>query len=1308
MAVKVEGVGGSQIPISIHKSPGVALIDTGATKSCMSSTFYNSIKSNCTLAPIQTRVRGATGTSLKPLGSVNVPVQITDKHFEQSFIVCEALQRPIILGLDFLQTYKIGINWTRVGNPLLTINEVVVMTLETEDPIQQPIIVSGSYQIPARTMATIETNVDIPLDHKGYYHDSIVNREWQELNPSVYFQPMSYHTTHAGSQKIPITLINLEEEPLLLEKGEVVAFLEVIDPEVYHIETETVYKMGVQSKREIPLADIPYTSPSSDDIPLSEEERRMLVSPADVEVHRKIALKDAPVSARIKRQFSAMCDEFDDIFSKDSSDVGRTPLVTMEIPTGDHPPLVQRPYTLPLKHAEWVQSELDLLEKAGIIIRSTSPWASPIVIVPKRTSPDEPPRRRMCVDYRALNTLLPPIKKAFSNAKGVISLVPLPKIDEIYARLRGSQIFTTLDLRSGYHHIALSEESKPKTAFVVPTMGKFHYTMVPFGLAQAPAYFQRLIDEVLVGLPFAFGYLDDILIHSEYPEIHLDHLRTIFERLRAADLKLKADKCNFLKQHIQYLGHLVSSEGIEPLPEKLEAMEKMPAPTNPKEVRQFLGLTGYYRKFVPRYSDIAKPLTNLTKKDEPFVWTELCESTFQLLKQKLMESPILKYPDPNLPYILFTDASGYAWAGVLTQEHESIIEEKKVCYKHPITYVSGLFKNNQTRWAAMTKEAFAIYMCYKRLSYYLQDAEVTIYTDHLPLQKFLQKATLNSKVNNWAVEMEGTYMKIKHIAGIKNTLADTLSRLIQMDPAYENTPEPPGQEFGYNVFEQLPDIQVAWVTLEDILEVGEMNAQEKKYPLHTLNFSDESLKGIQKGDAFIQKILAQLEKKNMKEGEPYFLKEGVLHRYVVESGETYEVIVVPRILIGTVLKLAHDDLGHNGSTRTYMALKRLYYWKGMKTMIEKYVKDCSQCQQVNVATQKYHKMHFKVPTTPMEFISMDLIGEFHPVSSRGNRYALTAVCMLTGFTFCIPIPNKTAEEVVKAYQHQIYMKFGGSLKILTDNGTEFRNALFEEVATRLGVRYRPYSPPYHPQSNGRIEGFHRFLKAAITKHIAGTIEWDEVVDMACAAYNFMPNENSKESPFFLMFGRDPILPLNQLLKPRIRYMGDEKGLLSLESLQRVYQLAVKNLELARSKYDRETSNKREVVVTSGTRVMIKDHTAGPWEPKYKGDYRVVRSFASQVELKPVGGGKIRRAHITDLKYVLPADQIIDKTPKPRDFGRVTKLFVNLDKLPDLNWSWEQINQDGGACATPTAASNTRTTYSTSMRVSAVVTKPTDK
>ena len=235
---------------------------------------------------------------------------------------------------------------------------------------------------------------------------------------------------------------------------------------------------------------------------------------------------------------------------------------------------------------------------------------------------------------------------------------------------------------------------------------------------------------------------------------------------------------------------------------------------------------------------------------------------------------------------------------------------------------------------------------------------------------------------------------------------------------------------------------------------------------------------------------------------------------------------------------------------------------------------------------------------------MDLIGEFHPPTSKKHRYALTVICILTGYVFCVPLKSKTAEEVIQAYIDHVYAKFGGSLKILSDNGTEFKNKLFEQIAKGPGVEYKLYTPPYHPASNGRIEGFHAFLKACIAKHVAPQLEWDALIPLACAAYIFIPNEHSKESSFFLIFGRDPVLPLNTLLEPKVRYMGSDINVLSLEALKNMYKIVATNLKMAREKKDSLKEHK-PIHLQPGDTVLVQHHTKGPFDPKYVGDYWVV-------------------------------------------------------------------------------------------------------
>ena len=337
------------------------------------------------------------------------------------------------------------------------------------------------------------------------------------------------------TENVPLVVINLSSDEVYLLKGETMGFMQNQSLDISEIMTET-------STEPSPIIfeddDKEVLYNQEGEVNKENIEKRFITSSTNIEVHRKVELQDADITEAQSNAFKDLCTEFNDIFSTDSGDIGKTPLLEVEIDTGDSLPITQKPYTLPLKHTTWIQRELEILEKAGVMVRSVSPWASPIVVVPKRTAPGEPPKQRLCVDYRALNSLLPPVKKAFSKAKGILTLVPLQKIDEIYARLKGSNIHSTFDMRSGYYHMVLSEKSRPKSAFI-SSLGKWEFKRCPLGLAQAPTYFQRLVNEVLSGLTFAFGYLEDILVYSPNMETHLEHLRKLFIKLREADLKLK-------------------------------------------------------------------------------------------------------------------------------------------------------------------------------------------------------------------------------------------------------------------------------------------------------------------------------------------------------------------------------------------------------------------------------------------------------------------------------------------------------------------------------------------------------------------------------------------------------------------------------------------------------------------------------------------------------------------------------------------------------------------------------------------------
>ena len=510
---------------------------------------------------------------------------------------------------------------------------------------------------------------------------------------------------------------------------------------------------------------------------------------------------------------------------------------------------------------------------------------------------------------------------------------------------------------------------------------------------------------------------------------------------------------------------------------------------------------------------------------------------------------------------MYTDALKYAYAGILTLHSNGT--------DHPITYVSGLFHGSQLNWATLTKEAYAIYMSFKKLSFYIDTIKITVKNSHLPLKKFLEKNTLNSKVNNWAFELESQNITFEYISGIRNTLADTLSRLIEMDENIKLLPEDEGKEFGYFLFKELPPVTIQ--VIEEVIEckIGNINIQHAN-PVHvnmdiSLPLKDRKLVKLQESDPHTQQLRKQWESNNL-DKNMYTMENNILKQKTINNRLLYTPIIVPDILKDCLLILAHDKQGHNGFRKTYASLKNRYHFKGMKKSVHQHCTNCQVCAKHNIKTQQLKNEHFSSPPQPMEFIAMDLIGEFHPASSKGNRYTLTAVCMLTGFTFCIPLKSTCAEDVIKAYIDHICCRFRPSRKILTDNGTEFKNKLWTEVFSKLKTEQK-FTPIYSPQYNSRIEGFHKFLKATRAKQLETWVKWDNLVWKATAVYNFFPTESSGAAPFFLMFGHKAAVKHTLLESERHKYLLTDNGMINIELMTKLYKVVVHNLNEARKARD---------------------------------------------------------------------------------------------------------------------------------------------
>ena len=464
---------------------------------------------------------------------------------------------------------------------------------------------------------------------------------------------------------------------------------------------------------------------------------------------------------------------FGNIISRSSTDVGRTKLHTLDVQVTEGSPVFMKQYTMPLKYQNFIDNETKRLEEAGLISRSLSNWSAPCMVVPKKQDPDNPHevQLRMVIDYRQLNKRIITSRAPDRNGKigKVISNYPIPTIESLLARLEGCKYFSILELRSGYHHIGLSKQSKPLPAFTMHS-SKFQWNVLPFGIGIGVQTFSFVINKAIgYCSDFAANYLDDIIALSRTAEDHMEHLERIFTALQMADFKIKVSKCEFFKKHVSYLGFLIGETGIRCDRSKVEAINKIATPTSIEEVRQFNGMCPYYWKFILHYSDISKCFNDMTKKGATFNWTKECDTAFKLLKEKLMEDPVLISPEVDKDYVIHCDASKYSYSGILQQTRPRTEELA------PVAYFSGNFDKTQVKWNITEREAYAIYKSVKKFAFYITGAKTTVFSDHKPLKNFFEGGMNITKLDRWSLELQEFDISLEFIQGKLNTVTDVIS-----------------------------------------------------------------------------------------------------------------------------------------------------------------------------------------------------------------------------------------------------------------------------------------------------------------------------------------------------------------------------------------------------------------------------------------------------------------------------------------------------------------------------------------------------
>lgn len=970
---------------------------------------------------------------------------------------------------------------------------------------------------------------------------------------------------------------------------------------------------------------------------------------------------DSPVPPEWKQRITQQLSDMSDVFAHHDLDFGRTDQVRHHIKLSDDTPFKLRARPIHPQDIGAVRRHIQELLESGVIRESESPFASPIVVVRKKNG-----QVRLCIDYRRLN--LQTIKDAYN----------LPKLEDTFSALNGSQWFSVLDLKSGYYQIEVEEADKPKTAFVCP-LGFWEFNRMPQGVTNAPSTFQRLMERCMgdMHLKDALVFLDDVIVFSRTLEEHEERLMKVLTRLKEFGLKLSPEKCVFFQTSVRYLGHVVSRDGVQTDPEKISALKTWPVPQTLRELKSFLGFAGYYRRFVKGYSSIVKPLHNLTsgypplhKKakakqahtrqntnqyhdpKEPFGgrWTPACQQAFQSVIQSLTTAPVLAFADPQKPYILHTDASTTGLGAVLYQEQE---DQHRV-----IGYASRGLSRSESRYPAHKLEFLALkWSVTEKFSDYLYGNHFTVVTDSNPLTYILTSAKLDATSYRWLAALSTFSFKLLYRPGKQNGDADGLSRRphgVLADDLKSQKERERIEQFtqdhlsdpnninavDQSVVKAICERQLIYsispddegdtdrVALVEALAmspsaVPDSYGQEEQFGgLPTIpHLTEGELADKQRADQCIKHVISQIEHgdtppptlRTQLPDLPLLLRElnrlelcnNILYRRRQVGSQTTYQLVLPAELRDTVLTSLHDHMGHMGVDRTLDLVRTRFYWPKMVRDVERKVRTCGRCVRRKARPERAAPLVNINTTRPLELLCMDFLSL--EADKSGTKDILVITDHFTKFAVAIPTPNQKARTVAKCLWENFMVHYGIPEKLHSDQGPDFESRTIKELCQVAGI-HKVRTTPYHPRGNP-VERFNRTLLDML-----GTLQnqdkscWRNHVKPLVHAFNCTRNEVTGFTPYELMFGRQPRLPVDLAFNLPVQegqhsshsdYVQNLKSRLK-ESYKLAMDKAAKIAHKNKTRFDKHvTASDLEAgdrVLVRNVRIRGKHKISDKWEP----------------------------------------------------------------------------------------------------------------
>ena len=880
--------------------------------------------------------------------------------------------------------------------------------------------------------------------------------------------------------------------------------------------------------------------------------------------------------------------------------LGRTYLIThhINLKPGVHPLYIPA-YRLPHSQRATVDKAVQEMLEQGVIEESTSPWNSPLLLVPKQDGTWRP-----CIDFRQLNKVTVPDR------------FPIPVLSDLLRSLGRNKVFSTLDLLSGFWQVPLDSESRPLTAFTTPT-GHYEFVCMPFGLHSSPITFSRLMNAVfrsIIGTEILV-YLDDIVVMSPDVASHLERLEHVLIKLQGANLKLKLAKCRFLQSRINYLGHTVDERGVSVNDSKTRSINEYPTPKSIDDVRVFLGMSGFYRAFVEKYSCIAAPLNHLLKKDVPFVWKDEQENAFQTLKSRLVSAPILCFPDFLKPFTVATDASYTGLGAVLLQERLGKL--------HPIAYASRSLKKAEKNYGVTELEGLAVVWALNHFREFILGYEVTICTDHRPLVGLFGNKNLTGKFARWLLTIQEFNPIFKYVPGKQNYIADALSRNV------------------CSVTTTFPSVDL------------------------------EELKAAQRDDPLCSSLISVLthETSNLIVKPPVPLREFIMHDDLLcrvttlgTPPRSVSQIVIPRAMVQNILELVHNtpQLAHPGKERCIKQARLKYFWPKMAKDIALHVDQCSVCNAHKGSSLPHQPvLQYPKPSQPWERVSMDILGGL-TTTEKSNRYLLVIIDTFTRYCELVPVPNKSAVVVALAFKCRILDRYGCPKYLVTDNGGEFNNALLIELCKIYHIG-KCNILPHHPASNGLAERLNQKIISSLTTNINfRNTNWDDCMSDVQISLNSAYHKSIGDSPHFALFGFDLVLPQDIFDEVRRSRLTDDDVIGDkFRQTQLIHQRISSELQRSTDVFvdhaNRTTRSPLRPGDFVGKLVMFKNfRRTSKTDPKFVGPYRVIRHVTgNQYQLRHFTSGDILDANADNIKLlhfddILPSDNLECSNPTPTD------------------------------------------------------------